>query len=620
MKILLENLILLPLLGFLISVLIKEENENLLSRFVFFIMLTCGLIDLIVTGGLIYNNFISIEDEFLTIYESDKYHFVIDFIFNETTAIFLLIGTFLVYLVTIYCKYYLHKEKGFKRFFTAIVFFYLGYNIVVLSGNMFTLFIGWEILGVSSFFLIAYYRNRYLPVKNAVKVFSIYRLGDIAIILALWMNHHLWERNITFNDFINQEYVLQIINKHPLEAIFVSLMILLAAVAKSAQFPFSSWLPRAMEGPTPSSAIFYGSLSVNLGVLLLIKTYLFWSNILLIKILVLIVGLITSIMASSIARVQSSIKGQIAYASIAQIGLIFIEIALGFKYIALIHFTGNAFLRTYQLLISPSVVSYLIKEQIFNSVPRSQAMDGFLPYKLEKTIYTLSLKEWNLGKYLNHFYWHPLKWLGDRFKFITPKTLGIIFISSLIYSFLMFNFFSPIPYAYWHAMVYAFFGLVFLLISFTERNLVRLSWAYIVAGNLIISIAVSFNAGFNLNNILIYNSGVLLSGIVGYIVLNQLRHKEHGLNLDHFNGHAYEHPNMTIIFFISGLMMFGFPISPTFIGLDIYFGEIKTHQVLLLFCIALSYVVCGLSVIRLYTRVFLGPHIKTYHETAYRSS
>jgi hypothetical protein len=66
--------------------------------------------------------------------------------------------------------------------------------------------------------------------------------------------------------------------------------------------------------------------------------------------------------------------------------------------------------------------------------------------------------------------------------------------------------------------------------------------------------------------------------------------------------------------------MFGFPISPTFIGLDIYFGEVKTHQVLLLFCIALSYVVCGLSVIRLYTRVFLGPHIKTYHESAYRSS
>ena len=108
MKVLLENLIIFPLIGFLVSVFIKEDNENILSKFVFLIMLTCGFIDIIVTGGLIFNNFYPIEDEFLTVYKSGKYHFVINFIFNEITAIFLFIGTFLVYLVTIYCKYYLH--------------------------------------------------------------------------------------------------------------------------------------------------------------------------------------------------------------------------------------------------------------------------------------------------------------------------------------------------------------------------------------------------------------------------------------------------------------------------------------------------------------------------------
>lgn len=621
MKTLLEYLIVYPLIGFIVSVFIPEQNENLLSRIVFFIVATSGLLVLFLSGELIFNNFQPFEDHFLTLYESSKHHLIVDFIFNSTTAVFLLIGTFLVYLVTIYCKYYLHREKGFKRFFTTILFFYLGYNTVVLSGNMFTLFIGWEILGISSFFLIAYYRNRYLPVKNAVKVFSIYRLGDVAIILTLWMNHHLWGRNITFTDFYNKAVVLEIINSHPMESIFVSLMILLAASAKSAQLPFSSWLPRAMEGPTPSSAIFYGSLSVNLGVLLLLKTYLFWSNILIIKVIIIVLGLLTSIVASSVARVQSSIKGQIAYASITQIGLIFIEIALGLKYIAIIHFAGNAFLRTYQLLVSPSVVSYLIKEQFFNNISKHQVLGGLLPSKLENTLYTLSIKEWNLGRYINLFYWNPLKWSGDKLKFIKPMHAMFLFLMLILLAIMHFiSGVFPDNFTSIASNIFAFIGLVFLLLAFTERHKARVSWLYIVAGNIINSLAIAINTSFNTEHFLLFNSGILLSGVVGFIVLQNLKHKEHVLDLDHFNGHAYEHPQMTMLFFISGLAMIGFPITPTFFGIDINFGEIETHQIGLLFLSALSFVVCGLSVIRLYTRIFLGPHIKTYHESAYRSS
>src|SRR6185436_13229254 len=214
----------------------------------------------------------------LILFESPGYEFFIDFNFDKITAVYLWVGSFLTFLVTIYSRYYLHREIGYKRFFNSILFFYLGYNLVIFSGNLETLFIGWEILGISSFLLIAFYRDRYLPVKNAMKVFSIYRVGDVGLILTMWMSHHLFHENITFLKLTNYELVHEHLATHTWIGVFISVMILITAAAKSAQLPFSSWLPRAMEGPTPSSAIFYGSLAVHLGVFLLMRTYPFWEQ------------------------------------------------------------------------------------------------------------------------------------------------------------------------------------------------------------------------------------------------------------------------------------------------------------------------------------------------------
>jgi NADH-quinone oxidoreductase subunit L len=101
----------------------------------------------------------------------------------------------------------------------------------------------------------------------------------------------------------------------------------------------------------------------------MLRTYELWEHQISVRVLIFLLGLATSIVATGIARVQSSIKAQIAYASISQIGLIFIELSFGLEILALVHFAGNAFLRTYQLLVSPSTVSYLIREQFYNFVP-----------------------------------------------------------------------------------------------------------------------------------------------------------------------------------------------------------------------------------------------------------
>jgi len=382
-----------PALGFLVSLLIPEKREFSLSVVAFVTSLTTLLAALVFVGVWAAQGFHSINLKEITLYKSEEYSFLIDLYFDRVTAVYLLVGSFLTFMITAFSRFYMHREKGFKRFFNTILFFFLGYNLTIFSGNFETLFVGWEILGMSSFLLIAFYRERYLPVRNAVRVFSVYRIGDVGVLLAMWASHHLWDANITFSQLENHAAVHAHVVGHNAAAIFISLMIVLAAAVKSAQLPFSSWLPRAMEGPTPSSAIFYGSLSVHFGAFLLMRTYPFWSEQNYIRGLIILLGLVTALVASPIARIQSSIKSKVAYASIVQIGIIFIEIALGLEILALVHFAGNAFMRTYQLLVSPSIVAYRIREQFYHFEKRTQPILGTYLKKWEYTIYQLSLRE-----------------------------------------------------------------------------------------------------------------------------------------------------------------------------------------------------------------------------------
>ncbi|MFY8035873.1 MAG: proton-conducting transporter membrane subunit, partial [Cyclobacteriaceae bacterium] len=409
MKSFLEFFILIPLIGFLVSLFLPRKNETLIARWSFVSVATHMISFQAFLVFWLLDGYHELNLKDYVLYLTDGYEFFLDFYFDKITAVYVFVGSLLTFMVALYSRAYMHRERGFKRFFNTILFFYLGYNIVVFAGNLETLFIGWEILGISSFLLIAFYRDRYLPVKNAVKVFSIYRIADVGLILAMWLSHHLWHESITFDKLTNAELIHSHLQEHSWVGIFIALMFWLSAIAKSAQLPFSSWLPRAMEGPTPSSAIFYGSLSVHLGVFIMLRTYPFWENQLSVRILIGIMGLLTAIIATGIARVQSSVKSQIAYSSIAQIGLIFIEIAAGWGAIALIHFAGNAFLRTYQLLVSPSVVSYLIREQFYNFMPKLRSIEDSFPKKMQYTLYILCIKEWNLDSLMYRYLWNPVK-------------------------------------------------------------------------------------------------------------------------------------------------------------------------------------------------------------------
>jgi NADH:ubiquinone oxidoreductase subunit 5 (subunit L)/multisubunit Na+/H+ antiporter MnhA subunit len=396
MNAILPVLLIIPFISLVAGFSFRNTDEKEIYRVSLLGIFLNFLLLIILAYAFLFNGNQLIKFIGPVLYHTNENEFSLNLFIDGYSLAYMFIATFLTGVIIIFSKNYIHREKGYKRFFNNLKFFYLGLLLVLLADNLETLFVGWEVLGVTSFFLIGFYRERYLPVKNALKVISLYRVADIALLLGIWITHHYFGHSISFSNFEG----LQNTNIHVLNDAFYHYMIpgviLLAAMVKSAQFPFSSWLPRAMEGPTTSSAIFYGSLSVHIGVFLLIRTAPFWEENLTMHFIIAFIGLITSVLATLTSRVQSSIKTQIAYSSIAQIGLMFIEVAFGLYWFAILHFASNAFFRSYQLLLSPSVLNYRIHEQLFHFEPPAKQYTNGIWNKIKLSIYVLSVKEFNL--------------------------------------------------------------------------------------------------------------------------------------------------------------------------------------------------------------------------------
>lgn len=619
MNTLIAFLVVWPIFGFLVSLFLPKSKENALSNWVFLCILVHFFAAIILGGYWLLSGAEPINVREFSIYKAYNYDFFIDFYVDYVTLIYWFIGAFLTAMITKFSRYYLHREVGYKRFFNTLLFFYSGFILIIFSGNLETLFIGWEILGISSFLLIAFYRDRYLPVKNAVKVFSIYRIGDVGLILVMWLSHHIWNANISFDKLYSAELVHAHFEELSSFGLIVAVLIYITAAAKSAQFPFSSWLPRAMEGPTPSSAIFYGSLSVHIGAFLLLRTFPFWENQVLFRAFLVAAGLVSAVIGTITSRVQSSIKSQVAYASLGQIGLIFAEIGCGFHGIALLHICGNAFLRTYQLLISPSSVSYKIKEQMYQMELQKAPRFGWASNWVN-TLYVLSLKEWNLDSFMYHYIWNPIKLMGSKWLIFRFKYVFYLASVTMIGGICLLFCKTWLPPSMIHQLplVFASTGCLMALKAFSERESVRKSWSLVMLNHVSIAIAISFNEHFNLQHSLWYLCGIILCWFFGMLIIQRLRRKE-WVNLDRFYGHAYEHPTYAFLFLLVALGISGFPITPTFVGEDLVFSHIHADQIMLAVVVSFSLIINGLASIRIYSRVFLGPHIKNYHGVSKRS-
>ncbi len=608
----------IPMLAFFATLLWQNKNEKPIGIIVRLAKILNIVTALSFACWWLLNGLKPVNYKLATLYQTDHFVFAIQLYYDEITAVFSIVGSLLFFLVATFSKYYMHRDQGYKRFFNTILLFATAYNFIILAGNFETLFIGWEIKGICSFILIAFYRNRYLPVKNAFKAVSYYRMSDVALMLAMWMMHHLTHQNITFYQ-LGEAKELAVTSAQTSMAIFIVCMIILPAAIKSAQFPFTTWLPRAMEGPTASSAIFYGSLSVHIGVFLLLRTHPFWEDLLWAKITIIVFGSSTAIIATMIARVQPTVKTQIAYSSAAQIGLMFIEVAIGWHWLVLIHFAGNAFLRTYQLLVSPSVLNYLVHHQIFHYIlPKQKPVS-----KIKASLYMLNLKEWNLDSIMFTYLWSPFKWLGKQVQFLQSNIItGILTIAGLILlvaGYSKQNILSNVSGAL--PIVLMSIALAVILFAFTFRASALKAWIYLLTAHLFIMAAVLLNAThINLIEIMIYASGIVLAFLLGYYCLQKIKAIDNDISLNQFHGYVYEQETTGFLFMLAAMGMLGFPITAAFVGIDVFFTYIHSNQLVFIILMALCLIFIELSAFRILLRIFLGPHKKLNHPVAYRSS
>ena len=284
------------------------------------------------------------------------FHIHVKFLFDRLSVPFVILTFILCGTIGAFTTRYLHRESGYRRFFLCYAVFVLGMVLSSLAGTIETLFIGWELVGLSSALLVAYFHERPAPVRNAQRVWSVYRIADAAFLIAALSLHHLTGEG-DFDGLMGSgswpEGEATISQGH---ALFVGLLLLVAAAGKSALVPFSGWLPRAMEGPTPSSAVFYGSLSVHLGAFLLLRVSPVLERSPTLCVAVVLLGLVSAIVGAMIERVQTDVKSALAFASLTQVGIIVVEIGCGLRYIALIHIIGHACMRTLQLLRAPTLL------------------------------------------------------------------------------------------------------------------------------------------------------------------------------------------------------------------------------------------------------------------------
>lgn len=340
------------------SLVYRPLNEQTISRFtgaavgIGFVAAVTILASMLLLG----KRHVPIELGEWVVLPLEHFHFTVKFVFDRLSVPFVILSYVLCGTIGSFAKVYMHREPGFGRFFVFFTVFLLGMIVTSLAGTIETLFAGWELVGLSSALLVAFFQERSAPVHNGLRVWSVYRVADAAFLLAAVALHHLTGQGDFDGLMGTGPWPEGHASLTAIQALSVGSLLLVAAAGKSALVPFSGWLPRAMEGPTPSSAVFYGALSVHLGAFLLLRVSPILDLSIWLRVAVIVLGSITAAFGAISARVQTDIKSALAFASMTQVGIIVAEIGFGLRYIALVHIIGHACLRTLQLVRAPSLL------------------------------------------------------------------------------------------------------------------------------------------------------------------------------------------------------------------------------------------------------------------------
>jgi len=338
-----------------------------------------------------------------------EYRFPLVLMADRLSLPFLAMTVVLAGLIGRFSATYLHRERGFLRFFLLLHLFAFGSLVAFAAGSFDLLVGGWEIVGITSVLLIAFFQQRTSPVENALRVYAIYRACDIGLLVGVFAMHH-WAATASF------DRALPVVT--PSQAVTICLLLLLAAAGKAAQVPFSGWLPRAMEGPTPSSAIFYGAISIHAGAYLLLRVQPWLVQSAVASGIVIAIGLATAVHGTMSGRASADAKTSLAYASLTQVGVVFVEIGIGWKSLAVAHILGHAMVRTLQFLRAPSMLHdyHKMHSAVGGELSRTgKHLEEIFSPRVRLWLYRWSLDRGHLDTILDRFFIYPLMQVSRLF-------------------------------------------------------------------------------------------------------------------------------------------------------------------------------------------------------------
>ncbi|SDQ01353.1 NADH dehydrogenase subunit L [Mucilaginibacter sp. OK268] len=350
----------LPLAGFIINGLGRNSLSKNVIGFI-------GSLLVLVSFGLSLAVFFQIKSSGhpinVTYFDwisvgSLKIHFA--FLVDQLSAIMLLIITGVGFLIHLYSIGYMHDDNGFGKFFAYLNLFVFFMLLLVMGSNYLIMFIGWEGVGLCSYLLIGFWYTNPSYADAAKKAFVMNRIGDLGFLLGIFLIIHFFG-SIDFATIFPKAAALTGDQTIPLTAI--TLLLFVGAVGKSAQLPLFTWLPDAMAGPTPVSALIHAATMVTAGVYMIARSNIFYSLSPFTMEVVAIIGLATALFAALIALTQTDIKKVLAYSTVSQLGYMFLGLGVGAYTGAFFHVLTHAFFKALLFLGAGSVIHAMSGEQ-----------------------------------------------------------------------------------------------------------------------------------------------------------------------------------------------------------------------------------------------------------------
>lgn len=350
----------LPLLGFIVTLLLGKKLKSIYLFEVFIIstVLVLSIIAAFVKLSYYPDNKIISEIQWFKL--SDSISIKLGFLFDNITALMLIVVALISTLVHYFSIAYMKGDERYNRYFAYLGIFTFSMNGIVLTHNILMMYIFWELVGISSYLLIGFWFEKKSASDASKKAFLVNRIGDIGMfggILILYLTYHTFSFEQIFqaihsgNIPFNSDFWLTV----------TGILLFMGAIGKSAQFPLHVWLPDAMEGPTPVSALIHAATMVAAGVYLTIRIFgLLTADAMM---FVAIIGMLSAFIPATIALTQNDIKKVLAYSTISQLGYMVMALGVGAYKFAFFHLVTHAFFKACLFLGSGSVIMAMHHEQ-----------------------------------------------------------------------------------------------------------------------------------------------------------------------------------------------------------------------------------------------------------------